>query len=198
MDIGAYAQIEDLEVIAKENGIEVPRLRGLCLMSELEPVDANIDVEEMVTDAERWVIENFPRFWSTSPKSETSAAVDRLKKKYLIIETVTGIIIDGKEYSCDKVAGFRWNLVHGKRRKALKFAVKKTRRAATKQYETFKKYVGRDDVLCLHAKLGGGNWAYFGGADIARQPWFIEKVDDCFDSTYCDIYAKLSNAEFYN
>ena len=24
------------------------------------------------------------------------------------------------------------------------------------------------------------------------KPWFIEKVDDYFDSTYCDIYVRIS------
>jgi len=31
MDLGAYVQIEDLDKIAKENGIVVPRLRGYRL-----------------------------------------------------------------------------------------------------------------------------------------------------------------------
>ena len=39
MDLGAYVQIEELEKIAKKNGIEVPRLRGYRLMSEEQPVD---------------------------------------------------------------------------------------------------------------------------------------------------------------
>lgn len=32
MDLGAYAQIEELEELAKLNGIQVPRLRGYRLM----------------------------------------------------------------------------------------------------------------------------------------------------------------------
>ena len=39
MDIGAYVQIDDLDKIAKENGIEVPRLRGYRLMKDEKPVD---------------------------------------------------------------------------------------------------------------------------------------------------------------
>lgn len=35
MDLFAYTQIEDLEEIAKENGIECPRLRGYRLMSSV-------------------------------------------------------------------------------------------------------------------------------------------------------------------
>ena len=60
-----------------------------------------------------------------------------------------------------------------------------------KQFETFNKYCGRDDVLYIHARIGGGNWPYYDGPELSKQPWFIEKVDDAFDSTYCDIYAKI-------
>ena len=46
-------------------------------------------------------------------------------------------------------------------------------------------------MLCIHARIGGGNWSYYDGPELSKQPWFIEKVDDAFDSTYCDIYAKI-------
>ena len=57
--------------------------------------------------------------------------------------------------------------------------------------ETFSKYAGRKDVLYVHARIGGNNWTYFGGSEIARHPAFIVKVDDWFDSTYCDIYVRV-------
>lgn len=34
MDLGAYAQIDNLSAIMDRNGIDVPRLRGLRLMSQ--------------------------------------------------------------------------------------------------------------------------------------------------------------------
>ena len=37
MDLGAYVQIGDLESLMKANGIDIPRLRGLRLMSEEKP-----------------------------------------------------------------------------------------------------------------------------------------------------------------
>lgn len=52
------------------------------------------------------------------------------------------------------------------------------------------KYVGRADVLCIHARIGGYNWETY-KENVIHEPWFLEKVDDCEDSTYCDIYAKL-------
>ena len=54
------------------------------------------------------------------------------------------------------------------------------------------KYVGRDDVLYIHARIGGNNWSYFNGNEITRQSWFLSKADDYFDCTYCDIYAKIN------
>lgn len=37
MDLGAYAQIDNLGQIMKDNGIDIPRLRGLRLMKDKEP-----------------------------------------------------------------------------------------------------------------------------------------------------------------
>lgn len=86
----------------------------------------------------------------------------------------------------------RWELLHGKRRKILKFAAKKRRKRAIEQYSSFNKYVGQSGVLYIHARIGGPNWNRYGGPDLEKTSWFIEKVDDCFDSTYCDIYAKIT------
>ena len=86
----------------------------------------------------------------------------------------------------------RWELLHGKRRKVLKFAVKKRRKRAIEQYRIFNKYVGQSGVLYIHARIGGSNWNSYGGSDLEKNSWFIEKVDDCFDGTYCDIYAKIT------
>ena len=37
----------------------------------------------------------------------------------------------------------------------------------------------------------GRNWSYY-CEEVVSQPWFIEKVDDAFDSVYCDIYARIN------
>ena len=41
MDLGAYIQIERLDAIAKANNIDIPRLRGYRLMSEVRPVSSD-------------------------------------------------------------------------------------------------------------------------------------------------------------
>lgn len=48
--------------------------------------------------------------------------------------------------------------------------------------------------MYVHARIGGNNWVYFDGQQVAEHPAFIERVDDWFDSTYCDIYIKVDES----
>jgi len=68
--------------------------------------------------------------------------------------------------------------------------MKTSKREVEKNFAAFNKYCGRKDILYIHARIGGGNWPNY-CAEVETQPWFVEKVDDAFDSTYCDIYAKI-------
>lgn len=203
MDLVAYVQIEDLRHIAEANGIKVPRLRGYRLMSDEKLVSQeqiNLDMQCYELHCYDWACCSIPRFHPNSDTHEFSPRTDRVREKYLIRKTETDPE-DG--YRRKVVVGFRWDLVHGKNRKAVKFAIKKGRNAVSRQYKVFNKYVGRDDVLYIHARIGGGNWWTYGGTELEKQPWFLEKVDDYFDCTYCDIYAlidrsKCNNAEENN
>ena len=198
MDLGAYIQIEDLGALAKSNGIEIPRLRGYRLMSE-EDLVSKEEIEEVARAHEMHICESaccsVPRFRPNSRCSEFSRRTRKLEKKYCIQETRTGQRHDGSSFSWTETVGFRWELLHGKNRKEVKFAIKKGRAAVVRQFETFNKYVGREDVLYIHARIGGRNWSHYGGADIEKQSWFLEKIDDHFDSTYCDIYALVDRSK---
>lgn len=179
MDLGAYAQINYLDEIMKANGIEVPRLRGLRLMKDEEPTTKE-QLDEILHSEYEYAVKNLcdsEPFWNPNSNLHTlNPWTDYLKQYYLT-----------------KDGDIRWDRIHGWKRKILKFELKKRKRAVLKQYETFNKYVGRDDVLYIHARIGGNNWTYFGGPEkVATQPWFLEKVDDSFDSTYCDIYARIN------
>lgn len=68
--------------------------------------------------------------------------------------------------------------------------IKKLGENARDTLETFNKYVGRCDILYIHARIGGGNWSHYRD-QVDGQTWFLEKVDDPYDDTYCDIYAKI-------
>jgi hypothetical protein len=126
--------------------------------------------------------------------TEYSLRTDNLKKKYLIQKTVVDKYDDGNECTYKQTIGIRWELIHGKNRKNIKFAIKKRQKAIKEQFTMFNKYVGRDDVLYIHARIGGPNWKYY-AMDVQNQPWFLEKVDDSFDYTYCDIYAKINKED---
>ena len=173
MDLYAYTNIERLENLAEKNNINIPRLRGYRLMSEEEPIEEDFsDVE--VDECER-LISARPLYKINAMFHEYSTTTENRNKKYI---------------KDDKVL---WNKIHGKFRKNLKFAIKRKKKAINKQFNTFNKYVGRKDVLMVHARVGGNNWKYFDcDKTVSNQSWFIEKVDDYYDNTYCDIYCKLS------
>lgn len=194
MDLGAYVNIENLDEIAKKNGIDVPRLRGYRLMSQEQPLSDD-ELRELIESARREVyrdaVDSWPRFRPNSYECGP-VATDRFRKKYLIVEKEVRKRFDGSEYERENVVGFRWDLVHGKNRKAIKFAIKQREKAVRAQYALWNKYAGKEGVLYIHARIGGGNWSYFGGDRmVASQPWFLGRVDDCWDYTYCDIYAKI-------
>jgi hypothetical protein len=192
MDLGAYAQIEDLSEIAKKNGIDVPRLRGYRLMKDEKPIDISAMLkreavyccENLVSDQWNELHPNMLDYWYCRGLN-----VDKNKKKYLSyhIETTNS----GTRYKV--FDAIKWEKIHGKHRKALKFAIKQQSPKVIAQFEMWNKYCGREDVLYIHARIGGLNWEYYDGdTTVATQPWFLDRVDD-LDCTYCDIYAKINN-----
>lgn len=188
MDLFAYTQIDDLGEVAKANGIDVPRLRGLRLMKYEESVSAE-EIEKAVKASQIEVAEDLccsRPFWTYgSTCHEYSSRTDCIRDYYL----VKGV--DENGYS--EYTDIRWDRIHGKKRKDLKFAIKKKARRIREQLNTFNKYAGKDGILYIHARIGGGNWSFYGGEELSKKSWFIEKVDDSYDRTYCDIYARITN-----
>ena len=177
MDLGAYAQIDDVAKIAKNNGIKVPRLRGYRLMRDEEKVDYT----DLLNGADMECVHSLcisRPFWSNNPIcSEYSSYTNYLQQFFM-------------EYKEDEPIRVRWERIHGWKRKRLKLAIHNRKKRIKMQYDMWNKYVGREDILYIHARIGGDNWPYYCG-DVVGKPWFIEKVNDCFDSTYCDIYARI-------
>lgn len=168
MDLGAYAQIERLEQLLTANNIKIPRIRGLRLMSEEDPLTEE-EIMEQLQDELGYVAEYL--IWPTLSI-----------RKYLIFEMEDGHKV---------FRGVRWDKLHGKLRKKMKLALKHRTRDVYHNRNTFNQYCGQEGVLYVHARIGGRNWIPYGGPDLERQPWFLCKVDDSFDNTYCDIYAKV-------
>lgn len=177
MDLYAYANISRLENVMKANGIEVPRLRGLRLMGEEECVTKETCDETFKCQAYR-ITKSLCRsnpFWNHKSCCESYNSWTNYLVKYYL-----------------KDGEIRWDRIHGWKRRVLKFEIKKAKRRIKAEYDMFNKYAGRDDILYIHARIGGNNWKYFDGDNVvAKKTWFLEKVDDAFDSTYCDIYAKI-------
>lgn len=180
MDLGAYAQIGNLEAIMQKNGINVPRLRGLRMMSEEEPISKN-ELKDMCEEASLYVVEDLCccNFNTNANWSEYSSKTDALRHKYI-------------KYNKRRPVAIKWNKLHGKRRKAVKYAIKKRKKAIMKQFAMWNKYAGHNDVLYIHARLGAGNWNYYDCDKIIKNaPWYLDHVEDNFDRTYVDIFAKV-------
>ena len=190
MDLGAYAQIDDLDEIAKKNGIVVPRLRGYRLMKDEEPVSNDDFMKSIKRIVFRDALTSCPPFDPDCGGYEYSQRTDNRLKKYGIFEEYDPESSFGK-YSAFDLIDIKWNLIHGKARKRIKFALKKRIKACKKQYDVWNKYCGRDDILYIHARIGGNNWNWYEGYKLEKEPWFLEKVDDYYDCTYCDIYARI-------
>ena len=184
MDFGAYINIDNLSQILKDNDIDVPRLRGLRLMSLEEPLGKE-EIDKIVKDQWLWacqqMCETYFRAGIDPSWSSWCRETRVLLKKYIIFE-------DGSLLSAVDV---NWKNIHGKKRKMFKYAFKKIKEKVYRQYELFNSYCGKSDILYIHARIGGNNWNFYDGPELAKKDWFIEKIDDSFDSTYCDIYARI-------
>lgn len=183
MDLGAYVQIADFEQIVKDNGIDIPRLRGYRLMKDEKPISKE-EIAEMRTfiaiDCVKELCTSKP-FWSANPYCYYENSETDRKYSYYLIRNE------------DEYIDVRWDRIHGKKRKILKFEIKKAIRRLEKQYEIWNKYAGKEDVLYIHSRMGGFNWGMYKDKEsITNQPWFLDRVDDWFDDTYCDFYAKIN------
>ena len=176
MDLWAYANIENLDEVAKKNGIVCPRLRGYRLMKDEE----HIDIKELIAennveyDCARDLCRSVP-FWNPNSDASEFSWLTYSKAKY---------------YTDEISKTVRWDRIHGWKRRTLKTYIHNTVVRYKKQYSVWNKYAGQDGILYIHARIGGGNWQYY-YKEVVDQPWFIEKVDDAFDNTYCDIYARI-------
>ncbi len=181
MDLGAFCQIDNFIKILDDNGIVIPRMRGIRLMSEEKPItDEEID-REAKTIGLLNCEEACESYFVYHPVSyEISNRTRYLRYKYIT-------------YDGNHPMQIKWDKIHGKKRKLFKYLVKNARNRVQMNFRVFNKYCGCKNILCIHARIGGNNWKNYRDG-INDQPWFIEKVDDPFDSTYCDIYVRTGIA----
>ena len=149
MDLYAYTQIVDLQAIADSNGISVPRCRGYRLMKNEERV-TTAEIEQMITDQALYEAEKLFRLHPSGLFYEYSESAKARARRYIVIRK--------NENGFDEPIAVRWDRVHGKRRKAVKRIFRQVRRDVKEQYALFNSYVGREDVLYIHARLGSTSW----------------------------------------
>ena len=185
MDLGAYLQIDDLGKIAEANNIKVPRLRGYRLTKDCEPYTQK-EIKKLLEACEVRACEELCRtepFWD--PKGDLivhNAETDKLCNYFLVSD----------EEDPTTYTAVRWDKLSEDKKAILLEQTEVRKNQILHQFNMWNKYAGKEGILYIHARIGGGNWEYFGGPELARQSWFLERADDCFDSTYCDIYAKVS------
>ena len=191
MDLGAYMNIADLENLAQANGIDIPRVRGYRLMGH-EPKIPEETIRQIMKQVEVTVTKRLCEavpFWSSHPNYHISCdQTDVYLDFYLVSEDT--------ENGWTDYTDIRWDRIHGKKRKILKFEIKKMKRKIRQQYDTWNKYAGCEDVLYIHSRMGGNNWKlYEHKKDITEHSWFLERVDDFWDSTYCDFYERIDTSK---
>ena len=203
MDLEAYAQIGSLGGIAKDNGIDIPRLRGYRLMRNEKPIPKET-VDEDKKACEIYAVIDLCQatpFWNPNSHYHTSSCwTDYLCDYYLTTERVKeniwhAILEQEVEHYSTRCIGIRWDRIHGWKRRVLKFEIKKRKRKIQQQYDIWNKYAGQENVLYIHSRMGGNNWKYWlpdMKTELMNQPWFLDRVDDWWDSTYCDFYATIS------
>lgn len=200
MDLFAYGQIEKLMELATYNNISVPRLRGYRLMTDEQPLTEE-EIQDLIqryslAEAEMLCRGN----WRDHRGHTYSHSMDRLIQKYFVTEKETVESISGGNMSHTwthiNVVGIRWDRIHGKKRKNLKYKLKQVERDVRAQYALWNQYAGQQDVLYIHSRMGGYNWRYYPEKEsITSQPWFLARVDDAWDHTYCDFYARVKFPE---
>lgn len=181
MDLNAYSKIDGLLSILKDINVNIPRLRGLDLCKDMERyTEEEIKLNTALISSETFKDVITSR-WCRSRWYCYGSKMKRNIEKY-----GTKTMID--EYH---IVIPNFNKIHGRHRKVLKFEIKKAVKRFQVHRKTWDKYCGRDDVIRVHARLGGSNWYSYDCQILEKHPAFLEKVDDFWDNTYCNIYFKI-------
>lgn len=150
---------------------------GFKPMSDEKPVNP----EEIAKRKNQYAVEHFenllaafPSWWTRSTRAYFYDNGTHLRWKHYLTKDEKG------EYN-----GIRWDRIHGKHRKKLKFELKNCNKEIDKQYKVWDKYAGRQDVAYIYIK-------YYNLKDeVYNQPWFLETVDDYFEPTYRYVFIKI-------
>lgn len=168
MDLTAYKQIADLSKVAEANGIDVPRLRGYRWMGAETP--------QSEEDTQSYIQEVLISEWHGLERIASNLLEDAINR-------------DMSAWNAD----MSWKHYHEETIYTFEYSYRE-------QIEAWNKYAGRKDVLMIHSRMGGTEVETYDDEteewkvvySLEDQPWFLDHVRDAYDSTYCDIYAKLT------
>lgn len=176
----------DLVTYLENNGVKVPRMHNVELCKELTPYNDGEVLLNLYMFESNVLSDLLASGWTNNffcYGRRFKKAVKKYAKKYVYSS-------DGNDYH---FLAPIWDNIHGKHRKILKFEFKKMNKQFNKYREAWDRYAGRSDVIVVRARIGGSNWiSYDGKFTIASKPIFLEKVDDPYDNTFCNIYFKFS------
>ena len=183
MDLYAYSKIDELRKLLDDNNIEIDRLRGLRLMKD-ESLVTDDEIKGIIDSiwlfrAKDWLQQHTLRTWSS----------DKAGRKH------EAFVFAKDDLGGKTVVAIDLSKVHGSDKKRLKLWRKAISKHVISQYSLFNRFVGKN-VLYVHARQGGGNRAWY--PIDTKHPMYLADVDDCFDSTYCDIYYDLDKADRRN
>lgn len=194
MDLFAYTQISALQPIADYNGISIPRLRGYRLMEYEKPVTAE-EMTEMLTNATIYAVKQCCSMgFIYSDRFFFMLDTTRLEERYLVKNPRYLQENESGETDYREYVGIRWDRLHGKKRKRAKHEIKQRLARIRNQYSLFNRYAGKPGILYAHSRIGGANWNTYKN-EVIQHPGFIERTDDCYDNTYCDLYYRVEIPE---
>lgn len=183
MDLAAYGRIDDLSGVVEANGIAVPSLRGYRLMRDEPPADEDTlkkSLNELV--GAYWWMESDPYNCSDWYDRTEDDFINGYRPEHVPRSYVW------REYVDDGRKGLRVKRVH---RTSFFQRLSMLKARHRRQWELWNAYAGREDVLYIHARIGGPIISEDTWHGLRDKEWFIEACDDAFDPTYCDIYARI-------
>lgn len=178
MDLYAFSKIDDYASLLKDNGIDICRLRGIRCMGDEEPQDED-STKRYISQKSLDIVRDIAR---------TTGNIRRLIPVGWSYYTKT----DKRVYKWTKDGFIHWEHIHGRRRKSIKYLIKKAKRNVKTFDELFNKYVGRADVFMVHTRTGSDSWAH---CDYTGEPWCLGQVDDLWDETYQYVFVKVNVEE---
>lgn len=175
MEYNIAKRVNDL--IVEVTGVPLLPIQDARIMkNEESPYDEDY-IQHVIGRNEVAIVEHLIMSrWSSRPKKKLLRSV-KLMYKYIdydkLIKTNNGI---------------KWENLHGKKRKIAKYKIKKLRREIRKKYDTYNKYVGRDDVLYFHTIVDTNQYN-----ELRHSQSYIEDIPDWYDPRYKDMYFKADS-----